>query len=84
MVSQMVDTVAVILITHFYAHALPAPPEGRSLAVHLMTFIATGYLFKFVAALLDTIPFYLCVFVLSRYLHFDPINERCMLKSGAP
>ncbi len=31
MISQLVDTVAVILITHFYANGLPLPPEGRSL-----------------------------------------------------
>ncbi len=75
MVSQLVDTVAVILITHFYAHALPLPPEGKSLAMHLALFIITGYAFKFVAALLDTPIIYLAVYFLKDYLRIDPTSE---------
>ena len=75
LVSQLVDTVAVILITHFYANALPPAPEGRSLFDHLMMFIVTGYVFKLVVALLDTIPFYLLVGWLKGYLEFDPYVE---------
>lgn len=71
LISQLVDTVAVILITHYYAHALPPPAEGVSLAQHLLTLIATGYAFKMVVALLDTIPFYLLVSWLSNYLQVD-------------
>ncbi|MEZ6242898.1 MAG: queuosine precursor transporter [Phycisphaerales bacterium] len=71
MVSQIVDTVAVILITHFYAHALPIDHD-RALWPQLLAFIATGYAFKFVAALLDTIPFYLGARTLSRYLRLPP------------
>jgi len=74
LVSQMVDTVAVILITHFYAHALPVR-GGLPIWPQLATFIATGYAFKFVIALLDTIPFYLGVHYLSRYLQIDPAGE---------
>jgi uncharacterized PurR-regulated membrane protein YhhQ (DUF165 family) len=74
MISQLVDTVAVILITHFYAHALPIN-EGKALWPQLGLFIATGYAFKFVAALLDTIPFYFGVAWLSRYLRIDPRME---------
>jgi uncharacterized PurR-regulated membrane protein YhhQ (DUF165 family) len=74
MVSQLVDTVAVILITHFYAHALPVDPS-RSVWPQLALFIATGYLFKFAAAALDTIPFYIGVHYLSRYLDIDPAAE---------
>ncbi len=72
--SQMVDTVSVILITHFYAHALPIDPE-RPLFGQLMVFILSGYAFKFVAALLDTIPCYLAVHYLARYLRIDPKAE---------
>lgn len=75
MVSQLVDTVAVILVTHFYAHALPLPPQGRSLALHLSLFIATGYVFKFVAALLDTPVIYAAVYLLKDYLRIDPTAE---------
>lgn len=72
--SQLVDTVAVILITHFYAHALPIDPE-QELWPQLLVFIASGYVFKVVAALLDTIPFYIGVHYLSRYLKIDPLRE---------
>ncbi len=74
MVSQLVDSVAVILITHYYAHALPVDRD-RGLAGQLLLFIVTGYAFKFTAAALDTIPFYLGVRWLSRYLRFDPVRE---------
>jgi len=74
MVSQLVDTTAVILITHFYAHALPIDPE-QPLARQLGLYIFTGYAFKFVIAALDTIPFYLGVKWLSAYLEIDPTRE---------
>ena len=75
LISQLVDTVAVILITHFYAHALPPPAEGVSLTHHLLTLIATGYVFKMLIALLDTIPFYWLVGWLKNYLQFDPLLQ---------
>lgn len=73
LVSQLVDTIAVILITHFYAHAIPEPAAGVSLTQHLLILIATGYVFKMLVALLDTIPFYLLVAVLKSYLKYDPM-----------
>ena len=63
-------TVAVILITHFWAGALPIKTDAP-LAGQLLIFIWSGYLFKVTAALLDTGPAYLAVGVLSRYLHID-------------
>lgn len=75
LISQLVDTTAVILITHFYANALPLPPEGRSLFWHLALFIITGYVFKAACALIDTIPFYIGVKYLSVYLQIDPTKE---------
>jgi uncharacterized PurR-regulated membrane protein YhhQ (DUF165 family) len=74
MVSQLVDTTAVILITHFYAHALPVDPD-QPLARQLVLFIVTGYTFKFGVAAFDTLPFYLGVRWLSRYLEIDPTVE---------
>ncbi|NNL67574.1 MAG: queuosine precursor transporter [Myxococcales bacterium] len=71
LISQIVDTTAVILITHFYAHALPIR-ENAPLWPQLGTFIATGYAFKLGVALLDTIPFYLGVHYLGRYLRIEP------------
>jgi queuosine precursor transporter len=74
LISQMVDTVAVILITHYYAAALPIR-QDEPLAPQLIFFIASGYGFKLAAALLDTIPFYAGVGLLSRYLQLDPARE---------
>jgi uncharacterized integral membrane protein (TIGR00697 family) len=74
LVSQFVDTFAVITITHFYAHALPLDP-GRALWPQLWVFIGSGYVFKVVVALIDTLPFYLGVHWLSRYLQIDPRLE---------
>ena len=71
LISQLVDTVAVILVTHFYANALPIDP-GRRLSTQLFEFILAGYVFKLLAALLDTAPFYVCVRGLGRYLRLPP------------
>lgn len=71
LVSQLVDTTAVILITHFYARALPIA-DDHALWPQLLLFIATGYLFKMLCALVDTIPFYLGAFRLARYLRLPP------------
>jgi uncharacterized integral membrane protein (TIGR00697 family) len=70
LVSQFVDTFAVITITHFYAHALPIDSQ-QPLWPQLWVFIGSGYVFKFTTALLDTVPFYLGVAWLSRYLAIE-------------
>ncbi|MGH0030605.1 MAG: queuosine precursor transporter [Myxococcota bacterium] len=74
LVSQLVDTVAVITITHFYAKGLPVDPAAP-IWPQLLVFIGSGYVFKLVVALLDTVPFYLGVAWLSRYLEIDPTVE---------
>jgi len=74
LVSQLVDSCAVILITHFYAQALPVDAE-EALWPQLFTFIASGYVFKLVVALIDTLPFYLAVHYLSGYLAIDPMDD---------
>mgnify|MGYP000226695450 CR=1 FL=1 len=71
LVSQLVDTTAVILITHFYARALPVSGE-HTIWPQLLLFIATGYAFKVMVALLDTVPFYIGAHHLSRYLRLPP------------
>ncbi len=71
LVSQLVDTAAVILITHFLAGALPIV-EGLPIWPQLGLFIATGYAFKAVAALADTIPFVVGTGFLVRYLRLPP------------
>lgn len=78
LVSQFVDSVAVISITHFWARGLPVD-SAESIWPQLWVFIASGYVFKLVVALLDTGPFYLGVHYLSRYLQIDSIHA----ESGA-
>lgn len=67
LISQLVDTVCVILITHFYAGALPID-ETTALWPQLFTFIASGYVFKLTVALVDTVPIYVLVGRLRPYL----------------
>ncbi len=69
--SQLIDTVAVILITHYWAGALPIQ-ANQPVFGQLLFFIWSGYIFKLTAALLDTGPAYLAVGVLSKYLRIDP------------
>jgi len=74
MVSQIVDTTAVILITHFYAHALPISAD-EPIWPQLMVFIASGYVFKLVVAAADTGPIYLAVRYLRPYLGLRGTEE---------
>jgi queuosine precursor transporter len=67
LVSQLVDTTAVVLISHYGAHVLPMD-GGQPVLPQLGRFIASGYLFKLLAALADTLPFYLLVGWLRRWL----------------
>ena len=73
-VSQFVDTFAVITITHYWARGLPID-ESLAIWPQLWVFIGSGYLYKLVVALLDTLPFYLGVHWLSSYLQIDPLLE---------
>jgi uncharacterized integral membrane protein (TIGR00697 family) len=57
LVSQLVDTSAVVLISHYASHVLPVR-SGEPVWPQLASFIASGYLFKALAALIDTLPFY--------------------------
>ena len=68
LVSQFIDSVAVILITHYYAQALPLDP-ALPIVPQLRVFILSAYTFKLVVALLDTLPLYGLVYCLRRYLH---------------
>lgn len=74
MVSQMVDTTAVILVTHFYAAALPIA-EGQPIWPQLITFIVSGYAFKLLVAAADTGPIYLAVRYLRPYLGLKENEE---------
>lgn len=67
LVSQLVDTTAVVLISHYAAHVLPVRSD-LPVAPQLVSFIASGYLFKALAALIDTLPFYWLTAWLRRWL----------------
>ena len=67
LVSQLVDTSAVVMISHYAAHVLPVRPDEAVLP-QLATFIASGYLFKALAALADTLPFIWLTAWLRRWL----------------
>jgi len=67
LVSQLVDTVAVILITFG-----PAWSRGERTTRQILLLIATGYVFKAIVAGLDTIPFYIGAGSMARYLRLPP------------
>lgn len=84
LVSQAVDSFCVISITHFWARGLPVDPN-EALWPQLWVYVASGYVFKMLAALVDTLPFYLGVRWLSRYLQVDTrhVQEGRVRSSGA-
>lgn len=72
--SQMVDSLAVVFITFYFTNAISIPNEF-STAHFLSILILSNYFFKLIAALVDTIPFYMSVRILSRFLNIDPNKE---------
>lgn len=67
MVSQLVDATAVIFITFWSQFA-----AGEKTLSVMLALVGSNYVFKVAVAALDTIPFYLGVRFLSRYLQIDP------------
>ncbi len=61
------------LITYFFTNAISITP-GVTVAHGLLVLIFSNYMFKMVAALVDTLPFYVGTRWLTRYLEIDP-NE---------
>ncbi|HAF30122.1 MAG TPA: transporter [Bacteroidales bacterium] len=72
--SQLIDSIAVVLITYYGAKAIDLHADTHVFSFLLML-IASNYIFKMVAALLDTIPFYIGVKFLSKFLDIDPVQE---------
>jgi uncharacterized PurR-regulated membrane protein YhhQ (DUF165 family) len=70
MTSQLIDSILVILITHYFANALPIN-NSSSTFNQLIFFILSSYAFKLFFALLDTIPFYILVSYLRKTLQFE-------------
>ena len=67
LISQLVDTTAVVLISHLAGDVLPID-TSLPVVPQLLNLIAAGYVFKLIAALIDTGPFYLLVNWLRRWL----------------
>ncbi len=74
LVSQLIDSIAVMLIAHYQADAFHLKGQPDVLK-GLIGFILASYIFKLVVALFDTIPFYICVKYLSNYLNIDSKKE---------
>ncbi len=70
LVSQLVDATAVIFITFWVDFS-----SGKKTLALMITLVLSNYAFKFIVALLDTIPLYVGVHYLSRYLQIDPQQE---------
>jgi uncharacterized integral membrane protein (TIGR00697 family) len=72
--SQLVDSFSVVIITFLLTNAIQVP-EGYTTFRFLSLLVVSNYIFKLVAALVDTIPFYIGVKFLSNYLDIDPLKE---------
>ena len=70
MASQLIDATAVIFIA-FWAQFV----SGEKTLAAMLTLVGCNYLFKVAVAALDTIPFYIGVHFLRRYLRMDPLAE---------
>ena len=88
------DTSAVVLISHYAAGVLPVRPD-EPVAPQLLAFIASGYLFKAVAALADTLPFIWITRALRQWLNIpstgseiggddDPLMQAMTTGSSLP
>ena len=77
MVSQLVDTSAVVLITFWAAIRAGEIPMST-----VMTMIWGAYLFKLVVAAVDTLPFYAGTKWLGRYLRIDAIRGEAEMAEG--
>ena len=74
LVSQLVDTVAVVLVTAYVANALPVD-ETRPMLPQLMVFIWSGYIYKLTVALIDTGPAYAAIHYLRPLLGLKQNEE---------
>jgi queuosine precursor transporter len=72
--SQLIDSLAVVLITFFTTNAIRVE-DGQNVVQLLVVLILSNYAFKFIAAVVDTLPFYVSVKYLSKFLKTDPRKE---------
>ena len=81
LISQAVDTVAVTWIVYAMGGL---PLDGGSVGGQLFVLIASGYSFKLLVGLLDTIPFYIGSRLLRRYLRISPPFEMAERRAAQP
>ncbi len=75
LVSQLIDSTAVIITTYYFTEgALPMNDE-KAIVPQLVAFILTGYVFKLLAALIDTAFFYLGMNFFRDYLAVPAYEE---------
>lgn len=74
-ISQAVDSIAVILITYWVGGLVGVVNADAPIAPQLALLIVTGYMFKLTCAVIDTPFFYFGTARLSRYLEIDPVRE---------
>lgn len=80
-ISQIVDSFCVIFISHYLTTGTGSPFQGYidsnngDVFNSLTTLVISGYLFKLVAALFDTLPFYFGVKFLTNYLGINKQDE---------
>jgi len=72
--SQLVDSLAVVFITYYFTHAIIVP-DGVGVQGYLLMLVMSNYVFKMLAALFDTIPFYLGSKWLQKYLNVNLLEE---------
>ncbi len=72
--SQLVDSIAVITGTYLLTDQLIVPDHMTALKF-LLILIFSSYIFKVTAALVDTVPFYLGVAFLKKYLNLELYHE---------
>lgn len=77
MVSQLVDTSAVVLITFWASIRAGEIPFST-----VMTMVWGAYLFKLTVAAVDTLPFYAGARWLGRYLRIDPVSGEAVQAEG--
>jgi uncharacterized PurR-regulated membrane protein YhhQ (DUF165 family) len=70
MISQFVDATAVIFIAFWSQFS-----AGEKTFIQMWALVGSNYLFKFIVAALDTIPFYIGVHFLKGFLQIDPTRE---------
>ena len=80
LISQLVDSTAVILITFWVGGLAKVIRADVPIWIELLVLIGTGYAFKVIVALIDMIPFYLGVGWMKEYLQFDPTSEQNQLE----